>query len=115
MYCNSSAKWHGRRHGSNWWVLPLVIIGLIILTHGWIIILPLMLLAGFAFFAFALPKIMWYVRTHEGEWSGRDWSEWQDKRKRHFEQWRNQWGNSWDDRRYDDKPKHSNPDHIDYV
>ncbi len=88
----------------NFWIFPLIFLGLIILTHGWILFLPLMVLAGFVFFGFVLPKIMWHL--HEGGWNDRDWSEWsarwQEKQKRHFQDW-------------GDKPKRGSGDDIDYV
>ena len=98
-----------RRHG-NFWVFPVIFLGLIIFTHGWILFLPLMVLAGFVFVGFVLPKIMWHL--HEGGWQGNDWhnhdwsewsSRWQEKHKRHFQDW-------------DDKPKQRlSTDDIDYV
>jgi hypothetical protein len=116
MGWNSSEQWHGqwherRRHG-NFWIVPLVIFGLIILTHGWILFLPLMALAAFAFFGFVLPRVMWHM--HEGEWHGGDWSQWaNEKRKRHFGDWHH-WDNG-PHARYDEKPKRDNADDIEYV
>ena len=100
--------WHERRHHGGWF-FGLIFLGLIILTHGWILFLPLMALAAFAFFGFVLPRMMYHM--HDGNWQGGDWSEWaNEKRKRHFERWGN-----WDNQRYDEKPKRSNPDDIEYV
>lgn len=116
MGWNSSEGWNDhwhehRRHG-NFWIAPLVIFGLIILTHGWILFLPLMALAAFAFFGFVLPKMMYHM--HQGDWHGGDWSRWSsggsEKRKHHFNDW-----NDGPHARYDEKPKRSNPDDIDYV
>ncbi len=114
MGWNSSEQWHGnwhghRRHGS-FWIMPLVIFGLIILTHGWILFLPLMAFAAFAFFGFVLPRVMYHM--HQGEWHGGDWSQWaswgNEKRKRHFGDW-----NDGPHARYDEKPKRG--DDIEYV
>ena len=108
-------RWHERRHHGNFWIVPLVIIGLIILTHGWILFLPLMAFAAFAFFGFVLPRVMYHM--HEGEWHGGDWSQWasrgKEKGKRDFGDWGN-WDNG-PHARYDEKPKRSNPDDIEYV
>ncbi len=110
MNCNSSKNWHMHRRG-NFWVFPLVFLGLIILTHGWILFLPLMVLAGFVFVGFVLPRIMWHMREggwQNNDWHNRDWSEWstrwQEKQKRHFQDW-------------DEKPKRrdTRTDDIDYV
>ena len=105
MNWNSSENWH-RRHRGNFWVLPVVLLLLVILTHGWILFLPLMVLAGFAFFGFVLPRIMGHMHEgqwHSGDWSSSDWSaRWHEKRKRYFQDW-------------DDQPKRKHDDHIDYV
>ena len=108
MNCYSSRGWHRRRRG-NFWVFPVIFLGLIILTRGWILFLPLMLLAGFVFFGFVLPKIIWHLNEdgwQDNDWHNRDWSEWsarwQEKRKRHFQDW-------------DDKPKRGSSDDIEYV
>jgi hypothetical protein len=106
MYWNTSEHWHRHhhRHHGNGWLVAVVIIGLIILTHGWIIIAPLMLLAALAcvaFFGFALPRIL--CAANRGEWRNTDWADaWHEKRKRYFEGW-------------DEKPKRDNSDDIEYV
>jgi hypothetical protein len=124
MGWNSSDRWnehwHGHRHHGNFWIAPLVIFGLIILTHGWILFLPLMAFAAFAFFGFVLPRIMYHMQGNwqQGGWGGwqqgegrGNWSEWaNEKRKRHFNDW-----NSGPHARYDEKPKRGNPDDIEYV
>ena len=114
MGWNCSDRWHERRHHGNFWVLPVVILALIILTHGWILFLPLMALAFFAFVGFVgfvLPRIVWAMHNGdwgEGGWNRNDWAAWaNEKRKRHF--------GDWDDRGYDEKPKRRDDDHIDYV
>lgn len=86
MWCNSSAGFNRRQHGwhqqgwhhhrGNWWIVPLVILGLVILTRGWILFLPLMALAGFALVGFVLPKLIWHMQRG-------DWQSWaNEKRKR---------------------------------
>jgi hypothetical protein len=144
MDCNSSEQWnneqgwdkhdwheqgwHGHRHHGSFWIPALIIFGLIILTHGWIIILPLMAFAAFAFFGFVLPRIMWHMQGNgpqggwgnwqqgegRGNWKGGDWSRWSswgnEKRKQHFGDW-----NNGPHARYDEKPKRSSSDDIEYV
>jgi hypothetical protein len=158
MDCNSSERWHEHEHGwhehdwhehgwyghhhhGNFWIPALIIFGLIILTHGWIIVLPLILFAAFAFFGFVLPRIMWHMQGNwqggwggwqQGEGRGGDWSKWaawrDEKRKQHFGDW-NQWNSgrsnerwgNWqssgrgENRTSDEKPKRNNPDDIEYV
>ncbi|MBI1256332.1 MAG: hypothetical protein GC204_02570 [Chloroflexi bacterium] len=118
MYWNSSDRWHerwqGRRHHGGFWIAPLIFLGLIILTHGWILFLPLMMFAAFAFFGFVLPRIMYHM--HDGNWQGGDWSQWavswgSEKRKRQFGDWHH-WDNG-PHARYDEKPKRD--DDIEYV
>jgi hypothetical protein len=125
--------WHGHHHhGGNWWIAPLVIIGLIVLTHGWILIVPLVAIAAFAFFGFILPKMAWHMNnggwSHQGGWNRGDWGrggwnserwnemkqqrmqEWGEKRKHHFQNWGGEapfWGES--------KAKRKNDDDIEYV
>jgi hypothetical protein len=134
---NWQGQWHGRRHGGNGWIVPLVIVGLIILTHGWILVVPLIALAAFAFFGFVLPRLAMMHNMH-GEWRGSnwnrgDWSQWQEKRKQHlhqhFQHHFQEWGEAhraknkhhfqnWggDSARWsDDKPKRKNSDDIEYV
>ena len=107
MYWNSSERWHqhGHRHHGSGWLVAVVIIGLIILTHGWILILPLLLLAAIAVAAFALPKVLCNMQRHDwySDWS----SQWHEKRKRHFDNW-----NDWRDA---EKPKRGSSDDIEYV
>ena len=117
MYWNSSDRWNerwqGRRHRGNFWIVPLVIFGLIILTHGWILFLPLMAFAAFAFFGFVLPRVMYHLQAggHGGDWS--QWASWSsEKRKRHFGDWHH-W-ESGPHALYDEKPKRSDDD-IEYV
>ena len=110
--------WHERRHHGNFWVPALIIFGLIILTHGWILFLPLMIVAAVAFFGFigfGLPRLMWYM--HEGGWQDRDWSAWAEaKRHRREERWQRwQQRHGWYDDSVGDKPKRNNPDDIEYV
>ena len=126
---NWQGQWHGRRHGGNWWIAPLVIFGLIILTHGWILVLPLIALAAFAFFGFVLPRLAMMHNMHgewrDGHWNS-EWSQWQDKRKQHFQQHFNhhfqEWGEknkrhfqNWGGEWSEDKPKRKNADDIEYV
>jgi hypothetical protein len=113
--------WHGHRHGGNWWIAPLVIIGLIVLTHGWILVLPLIAIAAFGFFGFVLPKLAWHMNQgdwNRGGWNQSQWNEmkhqrfqeWGEKRKRHFQNWGGDspaWGS--------DKSKRKNTDDIEYV
>jgi hypothetical protein len=125
---NSRGDWqgrgYGRRHGGNWWIVPLVIVGLIILTHGWILVVPLIALAAFALFGFVLPR-MAMMCNNNGEWRNSDWSQWQaqwqEKRKQHFQEWGEKhkrhfqnWGGDspfWGE----EKPKRKNSDDIEYV
>lgn len=111
MYWNSSGHWHRQRQRGNGWLIALVVIGLIILTHGWILLVPLFVLgmavAAFAFVGFVLPKLVMHAQRgdwHRGEWSFGDWSCGGEKRKR------DSWG--WDRTPYGEKPKR---DDIDYV
>ena len=122
MYWNSSGHWQRRRHGGNGWVIALVIVGLIILTHGWILLVPLFVLgmavAAFAFFGFVLPKLMMHAQHHggwqrgdwhhgdwkRGDWSFGDWSCKGEKRKN------DSWG--WERAPFGEKQKR---DDIDYV
>jgi hypothetical protein len=116
---------HHHRHGGSWWIAPLVIIGLIVLTHGWILVVPLVAIAAFAFFGFVLPKLAWHMNNggwNQGNWNRGDWGqwnemkhqrfqEWGEKRKRHFQNWGGDapfWGS-------EDKPKRKNNDDIEYV
>jgi hypothetical protein len=73
-------NWHHHRHGGNWWIAPLVILGLIILTHGWILVVPLIAIAAFGFFGFLLPKMAWHMNN--GGWNGGRWNS---------ERWNNDW------------------------
>ncbi len=102
MNRNWSQNGHMHRRG-NFWIFALILLGLIILTHGWILFLPLMLLmvvAGFVFFGFILPRIMWHM--HDGDWHHEDWAaRWHEKRMRHFQDW-------------DDEPRRKHDD-IEYV
>lgn len=112
MYGHSSERWqdYRHRHRGNGWVFALVILGLIVLTHGWILLVPLMLLAAFAFFGFVLPKVAWHMNNGgwgRGEWHSRDWSCMGEKRKRHFQ--------NWSDKGWDEKPKRDSRDDIEYV
>lgn len=115
MYWNSSEHWHGHRYGDDrcWrrrrqhghgWLVAVVIIGLIILTHGWILILPLLLLAALLLAVFTLPRVFYHMQQHD--WYS-DWStQWHEKRKRAFD--------DWIDQRTEEKPKRG-ADDIDYV
>jgi hypothetical protein len=128
--------WHGHRHGGNWWIAPVVILGLIVLTHGWILVVPLIALAAFAFFGFVLPRLAMMHNMHgewRGDWNRGDWAQWQEKRKHHIQQHFNhhfqEWGEAhraknkrhfqnWggDSARWsDDKSKRKNSDDIEYV
>ena len=122
MYWNSSERWQHRRHRGNGWVFALVFVGLVLLTHGWILFLPLMALAAFAFFGLVLPKLAWHMNNgdwnregwnrgnwHSRDWGNQNWSCMSEKRKHHFEQ-------RWNDMRDgDDKPKRDRRDDIEYV
>jgi hypothetical protein len=114
MYWNSSERWQYRRHRGNGWIFALIFVGLILLTHGWILLLPLMALAAFAFFGFFLPKVAWHMHQgnwHRGDWKHQDWSAWADeKHKRHLQHW----GSRWNDMHYGEKPKRDGDD-IEYV
>lgn len=118
MYGHSSERWQHYRHRQrgNGWIVALVIVGLVVLTHGWILLVPLMLLAAFAFFGFFLPKLAWHMNNGDwqrGNWQSKNWhqSDWScggEKRKRHFEQWQSErWGT--------EKPKRDSRDDIEYV
>lgn len=113
MYWNSSERWHRHRHRGNGWLIALVIVGLIILTHGWILLIPLLVLAmglaAFAFFGFVLPKIAMHAQHSQGDWSRgnwshRDWSCGGEKRKR------DSWG--WDRTPYGEKPKRDDTEYV---
>ena len=116
MGCNSSAGWNRHQQGlhqhrGNWWIVPLVILGLVILTRGWILFLPLMALAGFALVGFVLPKLIWHMQ--QGNWQRADWQAWSsEKRKRGDFQ---QWGAGHFGGRWDEKPKRDDKDDIEYV
>ena len=119
MYWNSSERWQRRR--GNGWVIPLVIIGLIVLTHGWILLIPLIALVAFAFFGFFLPKLAFHMNHQggwqRGEWHSRDWSHhnWScrgEKRKHQMQEWG---AKHWDFRGFDEKPKRDSRVDIEYV
>ncbi len=115
MYWNSSDRWQHRRHRHNGWIVPVVIIGLIVLTHGWILLLPVMALAAFAFVGFVLPKVMFHMNQggwQHGNWQNRDWSAMNEKRKQHFQSWNDR---GWNPMQWDEKPKRDSRDDIEYV
>lgn len=116
MYGHSSDRWQHYRHRQrgNGWIVALVIVGLVVLTHGWILLVPLMLLAAFAFFGFFLPKLAWHMNNGDwqrGNWHNSDWSCGGEKRKHHSEQWGSR---QWNDMRAE-KPKRDSRDDIEYV
>ncbi len=118
MNWDSSERWQRRR--GNGWVIPLVIIGLIVLTHGWILFIPLIGFAVFAFFGFVLPKLAFHMNQggwHSHNWNSQDWNHhtWScrgEKQKRSMQDWG---AKHWEFNGFGEKPKRKNSDDIEYV